>query len=136
MKDLEFEQRSSLSRLEAADQVSALAEALLQGGNAELELGTGTISLRVPTSSVPGSKSGAATGRSRWRSSSSGPPARIAFNGRAWARVVRGATIAQTARRADGRDGYSGFVQNGSPSRGRSLRKRSTSSAYSRSRSR
>ncbi|MFE1825733.1 amphi-Trp domain-containing protein [Streptomyces yangpuensis] len=48
MKDLKFEQKSSLSRLEAADQLSALAEALRHGGNAELQLGPGTMSLRVP----------------------------------------------------------------------------------------
>ncbi|WP_406187098.1 amphi-Trp domain-containing protein [Streptomyces sp. NBC_01006] len=48
MKDLKFEQKSSLSRLEAADQLSALAEALRHGGNAELELGPGTLSMRVP----------------------------------------------------------------------------------------
>ncbi|MFF0217687.1 amphi-Trp domain-containing protein [Streptomyces vinaceus] len=48
MSDLKFEQKSSLSRLEAADQLSALAEALRHGGNAELELGPGTLSLRVP----------------------------------------------------------------------------------------
>ncbi|THA85595.1 amphi-Trp domain-containing protein [Streptomyces sp. A0592] len=48
MKDLKFEQKSSLSRLEAADQLAALAEALRHGGNAELELGPGTMSLRVP----------------------------------------------------------------------------------------
>ncbi|MFB7171145.1 amphi-Trp domain-containing protein [Streptomyces sp. NPDC056254] len=48
MKDLKFEQKSSLSRLEAADQLSALAEALRRGGNAELELGPGTMSLRIP----------------------------------------------------------------------------------------
>ncbi|MFE3580192.1 amphi-Trp domain-containing protein [Streptomyces vinaceus] len=48
MSDLKFEQKSSLSRLEAADRLSALAEALRHGGNAELELGPGTLSLRVP----------------------------------------------------------------------------------------
>ncbi|MER6448836.1 amphi-Trp domain-containing protein [Streptomyces virginiae] len=48
MKDLKFEQKSSLSRLEAADQLAALAEALRHGGNAELELGPGKMSLRVP----------------------------------------------------------------------------------------
>ncbi|MFJ1568170.1 amphi-Trp domain-containing protein [Streptomyces erythrochromogenes] len=48
MKDLKFEQKSSLSRIEAADQLAALAEALRHGGNAELELGPGTMSLRVP----------------------------------------------------------------------------------------
>ncbi|ROQ93879.1 amphi-Trp domain-containing protein [Streptomyces sp. 2132.2] len=48
MSDLKFEQKSSLSRLEAADQLSALAEALRHGGNTELELGPGTLSLRIP----------------------------------------------------------------------------------------
>ncbi len=48
MKDLKFEQKSSLSRLQAADQLSALADALRHGGNAELELGPGTLSLRIP----------------------------------------------------------------------------------------
>ncbi|MET9856994.1 amphi-Trp domain-containing protein [Streptomyces sp. NPDC006450] len=48
MKDLKFEQKGSLSRLEAADQLSALAEALRQGGNVELEFGSGTLSLQVP----------------------------------------------------------------------------------------
>ncbi|MFF4447974.1 amphi-Trp domain-containing protein [Streptomyces sp. NPDC001502] len=48
MKDLKFEQKKSLSRLEVADQLSALAEALRHGGNAELELGPGKMSLRVP----------------------------------------------------------------------------------------
>ncbi len=48
MKDLKFEQKRSLSRLEVADQLSALAEALRHGGNAELELGPGKMSLRVP----------------------------------------------------------------------------------------
>ncbi|MEU7603068.1 amphi-Trp domain-containing protein [Streptomyces sp. NPDC040724] len=48
MKDLKFEQKGSLSRIEAADQLSALAEALRQGGNVELEFGSGTLSLQVP----------------------------------------------------------------------------------------
>jgi len=48
VKDLKFEQKSSLSRLEAADQLSALAAALRHGGNAELALGPGTLSLRIP----------------------------------------------------------------------------------------
>ncbi|WP_137989311.1 amphi-Trp domain-containing protein [Streptomyces vilmorinianum] len=48
MKDLKFEQKRSLSRLEAADQLVALADALRQGGEAELELGSGTLSLRIP----------------------------------------------------------------------------------------
>lgn len=49
MKDLKFEQKSSLSRVEAADQLTALAAALREGGDAaELELGSGTLSLRIP----------------------------------------------------------------------------------------
>ncbi|MDX2558864.1 amphi-Trp domain-containing protein [Streptomyces sp. TX20-6-3] len=48
MKDLKFEQKRSLSRAEAADQLTALADALRQGGEAELELGSGTLSLRIP----------------------------------------------------------------------------------------
>nr|WSZ15748.1 amphi-Trp domain-containing protein [Streptomyces canus] len=48
MKDLKFEQKRSLSRLEAADQLTALAAALREGGDAELELGAGTLSLRIP----------------------------------------------------------------------------------------
>ena len=48
MKDLEFEQERSLSRLEAADQLAALALALRHGGRAELELGPGKLSLQIP----------------------------------------------------------------------------------------
>ncbi|MGP4045123.1 amphi-Trp domain-containing protein [Streptomyces sp. 2A115] len=48
MKDLKFEQKRSLSRLEAADQLTALADALREGGEAELELSPGTLSLRIP----------------------------------------------------------------------------------------
>ncbi|MQS11952.1 amphi-Trp domain-containing protein [Streptomyces kaniharaensis] len=48
MKDLKFEQKSSLSRLEAADLLSALAAALRHGDGAQLELGPGTVSLRIP----------------------------------------------------------------------------------------
>lgn len=48
MKDLKFEQKSSLSRIEAADRLTALATALREGGDAELELGPGTLSLRIP----------------------------------------------------------------------------------------
>ncbi|KES06291.1 hypothetical protein BU52_14555 [Streptomyces toyocaensis] len=48
MKDLKFEQKRSLSRREAADQLTALADALREGTGAELELGPGTLSLRVP----------------------------------------------------------------------------------------
>lgn len=48
MTDLKFEQKRSLSRLEAADQLTALAAALRQGGDVSLELGSGTLSLRIP----------------------------------------------------------------------------------------
>ncbi|WP_432196413.1 amphi-Trp domain-containing protein [Streptomyces sp. bgisy027] len=48
MKDLKFEQKRSLSRQEAADQLTALADALREGRDAELELGAGTLSLRIP----------------------------------------------------------------------------------------
>ncbi|MFD5162627.1 amphi-Trp domain-containing protein [Streptomyces hawaiiensis] len=48
MKDLTFEQKRSLSRQEAADQLTALADALREGGDAELELGSGTLGLRIP----------------------------------------------------------------------------------------
>ncbi|QIP87226.1 amphi-Trp domain-containing protein [Streptomyces sp. Tu 2975] len=48
MKDLKYEQKGSLSRLEAADQLMAIAAALRQGGDAELVLGPGRLSLRIP----------------------------------------------------------------------------------------
>lgn len=48
MKDLKFEQKNSMSRHEAADQLAALAEALREGGEAELDLGRGVLSLRIP----------------------------------------------------------------------------------------
>ncbi|WP_457032633.1 amphi-Trp domain-containing protein [Kitasatospora sp. P5_F3] len=48
MKDLKFEQEGSLSRLEVADQLTALAEALRRGGKAQLELGSGKLTLRIP----------------------------------------------------------------------------------------
>jgi amphi-Trp domain-containing protein len=48
VKDLKFEQKSSLSRLEAAELLDALAAALRHGDGAELELGPGTVSLRIP----------------------------------------------------------------------------------------
>ncbi|MDL5205993.1 amphi-Trp domain-containing protein [Streptomyces sp. ALI-76-A] len=48
MKDLKFEQKRSLSRLEAADQLTALAAALREGGEAQLDLDAGTLSLRIP----------------------------------------------------------------------------------------
>ncbi|MFD3537833.1 amphi-Trp domain-containing protein [Streptomyces sp. NPDC058664] len=48
MKDLKFEQKRSMSRLEAADQLAALAEALRQGGEVDMEFGLGTLSLQIP----------------------------------------------------------------------------------------
>ena len=48
MKDLRFEQKRSLSRQEAADQLTALADALREGGDTELDLGPGTLGLRIP----------------------------------------------------------------------------------------
>ncbi|MGW6970009.1 amphi-Trp domain-containing protein [Streptomyces sp. NPDC054952] len=48
MSDLKFEQKRSLSRLEAADQLTALATALRKGGEVDLELGAGTLTLRIP----------------------------------------------------------------------------------------
>ncbi|MFD9123447.1 amphi-Trp domain-containing protein [Kitasatospora sp. NPDC059571] len=48
MKDLEFEQKRTLSRTEAADQLDALAAALRRGGQAELDLGPGRLTLRIP----------------------------------------------------------------------------------------
>lgn len=48
MKDIKFEQKDSQTRLEVADQLSALAVALRHGGNAELDFGPGTLSLRIP----------------------------------------------------------------------------------------
>ncbi|MFD4694345.1 amphi-Trp domain-containing protein [Streptomyces sp. NPDC058463] len=48
MKDLKFEQKRSLSRLEAADQLTAIAAALREGGDVELELGAVTLGLRIP----------------------------------------------------------------------------------------
>ncbi|WP_406102250.1 amphi-Trp domain-containing protein [Streptomyces sp. NBC_01003] len=48
VRDLKFEQKRTLSRLEAADQLTAFADALREGGDAELALGAGTLSLRLP----------------------------------------------------------------------------------------
>lgn len=49
MTDLKFEQKRSLSRLEAADQLAALAAALRQGGDAELKIDPWKLSLRIPS---------------------------------------------------------------------------------------
>lgn len=48
MKDLKFERKRPLSRLEAADLLTAFAAALREGGEAEVDLGPGTLSLRIP----------------------------------------------------------------------------------------
>ncbi|MDO0913569.1 amphi-Trp domain-containing protein [Streptomyces sp. DT2A-34] len=48
MQVLKLEQKRSLSRLEAADQLDALATALREGGDAELELAPWKLSLPIP----------------------------------------------------------------------------------------
>ncbi|MER6396642.1 amphi-Trp domain-containing protein [Kitasatospora sp. NPDC001603] len=48
MSELKFEQKASLTRLEAADRLTALADALRHGTSAELDLGPGTLTVRVP----------------------------------------------------------------------------------------
>ncbi|RKE16867.1 amphi-Trp domain-containing protein [Streptomyces sp. TLI_171] len=48
MKDLEFTQKRTLSNAEAADQLEALAAAIRRGGQAELELGPGRLTVRIP----------------------------------------------------------------------------------------
>ncbi|MFD0143226.1 MULTISPECIES: amphi-Trp domain-containing protein [unclassified Streptomyces] len=48
MKDLKFEQKHPMSRFDAADLLTAFAEALRKGDKAEVELIGGTLELRVP----------------------------------------------------------------------------------------
>jgi amphi-Trp domain-containing protein len=48
MKDLKFEQKRTLTRLEAADLLSTVAAALRRGGHVDLELGPGVLSMHVP----------------------------------------------------------------------------------------
>ncbi|MEV6583229.1 amphi-Trp domain-containing protein [Streptomyces sp. NPDC051582] len=48
MTDMKFEQKRALTRFEAADQLTALAAMLREGGDGELELGPGKLSLRIP----------------------------------------------------------------------------------------
>ncbi|KUN29952.1 hypothetical protein AQJ23_04265 [Streptomyces antibioticus] len=48
MSDLEFEQKRTLSRIEAADQLEAVAAALRRGGQAELDIGPGRLTVRIP----------------------------------------------------------------------------------------
>ncbi|WP_435186410.1 amphi-Trp domain-containing protein [Streptomyces sp. bgisy126] len=48
MKDIKFEQKRSVSRLEAAEQLMALATALKEGGDVEWDIGHGRLSLHVP----------------------------------------------------------------------------------------
>ncbi|MFF5284963.1 amphi-Trp domain-containing protein [Streptomyces sp. NPDC013171] len=48
MSDLKFEQKSAMSRTEAAAQLEALAAALREGGEADLPMGLGVLSLRIP----------------------------------------------------------------------------------------
>jgi amphi-Trp domain-containing protein len=46
--DVELEQKESLTRQEAATRLSALAKALADGGEVEIELGATTVKLHVP----------------------------------------------------------------------------------------
>ncbi|MER7951627.1 amphi-Trp domain-containing protein [Streptomyces sp. NPDC096079] len=48
MSDLKFEQKSALSRTEAAEQLETLAAALRAGEDAELAFGPGVLSLKIP----------------------------------------------------------------------------------------
>jgi len=48
VSDLEFEQKRTLSRIEAADQLEAVAAALRRGGQAELDIGPGRLTVRIP----------------------------------------------------------------------------------------
>ncbi len=48
MSDMKVERKESLTRQQAADKLSALARALAEGGEVDLELGGTTVSLRVP----------------------------------------------------------------------------------------
>ncbi|MFF7438555.1 amphi-Trp domain-containing protein [Streptomyces sp. NPDC008122] len=48
MSDLKFEQKSTMSRTEAAAQLEALAAALREGGEADLPMGLGVLSLKIP----------------------------------------------------------------------------------------
>ena len=48
MSDVEVSQTESLSRQEAARRLSALADALADGGHVEIQLGKSTLKLHVP----------------------------------------------------------------------------------------
>lgn len=48
MSDMKVELKQSLTRQQAADQLSALASALAESGKVDLEFGDTTVSLRVP----------------------------------------------------------------------------------------
>ena len=48
MADVELEQKESLTLQEAATRLSALAKALADGGEVEIELGATTVKLHVP----------------------------------------------------------------------------------------
>jgi amphi-Trp domain-containing protein len=48
MADVELEQKESLTRQEVAQRLSALAKALAQGGDVEIQLGPSTVKLHVP----------------------------------------------------------------------------------------
>jgi amphi-Trp domain-containing protein len=48
MSDMKVELKESLTRQQAADRLSALAQAIAEGGKVDLELGEATVTLRVP----------------------------------------------------------------------------------------
>jgi amphi-Trp domain-containing protein len=50
MSDMKVEWKESLTRQQAAERLSAMASALAEGGQLELDLGGATVSLRVPDS--------------------------------------------------------------------------------------
>lgn len=50
MSDMKLERKETLSRQQAAQQLSALARALAEGGHVEMDLGGATLSLHVPDS--------------------------------------------------------------------------------------
>ena len=50
MADMKLERKETLSRQQAAQRLSALARALAEGGDVEMDLGGTTVSLHVPDS--------------------------------------------------------------------------------------
>jgi amphi-Trp domain-containing protein len=48
MADLKFEQKGTVSRLEAANRLAALADALRNGGHVNVEVGSGVLQMHIP----------------------------------------------------------------------------------------